>query len=122
MNDRKKLTEADLYQFTGSEHWYSRPQFESGVHRRREIRGRSWRRAYWLLDTIALAQRTEKKVASTRFQLWTLKVNADRTATLTCVNGTASRSTRRNLEFTDFPLPEIKFYFTNNTIYLPSEH
>jgi hypothetical protein len=28
----------------------------------------------------------------------------------------------QQLEFTDFPLDEISLWFTNNTIYLPSEH
>ena len=122
MSDSKTLTKADLYQFTGSEHWYihalnPKVVFTDGAKYVADHGG-----AYWLLDTIALAQRTEKKVASTRFQLWTLKVNADRTATLTCVKGDCKPVYTQELEFTDFPLAEIKFYFTNNTIYLPSEH
>ena len=43
--------------------------------------------AYWLLDEIALAQRYEKRVMAEEFQVWTLKVNADRTATLSCGDG-----------------------------------
>jgi hypothetical protein len=29
---------------------------------------------------------------------------------------------QKSIPFTDFPLPEISLWFTNNTIYLPSEH
>jgi hypothetical protein len=28
----------------------------------------------------------------------------------------------KEIEFTDFPLPEITLYFQNNTIFLPSEY
>jgi hypothetical protein len=40
--------------------------------------------AYWLLDEIAIIQPHEKVVAAEEFQVWTLKVRADRTPTLTC--------------------------------------
>jgi hypothetical protein len=43
-------------------------------------------------------------------------------ATLTCedVNGNAVYS--KAIKHTDFPLPEIALYFTNNVILLPSEN
>jgi hypothetical protein len=43
--------------------------------------------AYWLLDTIAICQRYEKSVSAEEFQVWKLKVNADRTACLVCDDG-----------------------------------
>ena len=40
--------------------------------------------------------------------------------------GLADRNGRivfeKAIEYTDFPLAEISLWFTNNTIYLPSEH
>ena len=46
----------------------------------------------------------------------------DRTATLVCEDGNGHAVYRKEIEFTDFPLPEVSLYFTNNTILLPSEY
>jgi hypothetical protein len=79
--------------------------------------------AYWLLDEIAFAQRGEKAVAAEEFQVWKLTVNLDQhTATLTCDDGNGRIVFEKPIPFTDFPLPEFSLWFTNNTIYLPSEH
>jgi len=110
----KTLTAADLNQFTGSYYWYQHP------HGAQYVAGTGG--AYWLLDEIALAQRYEKSVSGEEFQLWKLAVKADQTATLTCDDGNGNIVFSKLIEFTDFPLPEISFYFTNKTILLPSEY
>lgn len=122
MSDNKNLTEADLHQFTGSEHWYRHGLvrdilFTDGAKYLADKAG-----AYWLLDEIAFAQRGEKAVAAEEFQVWTLTVNADRTARLVCDDGNGNTVFEKPIPFTDFPLAGISLYFTNNTIYLPSEH
>jgi hypothetical protein len=78
--------------------------------------------AYWLLDEIALIQPYEKAVAAEPFQVWTLKVREDRTATLSCQDENCETVYSKEIEYTDFPLPEITLWFADNTIYLPSEH
>jgi hypothetical protein len=122
MQDTKKLTAADLRQFTGSEQWYRHALvrdvlFTDGAKYVADQAG-----AYWLLDEIALAQGYEKSVAGEEFQLWKLKVNSDHTATLTCEDGNGRAVYSKTIEYTDFPLPEIALYFTNKTILLPSEY
>jgi hypothetical protein len=122
MTDRKKFTEADLRNFTGSEHWYRHGLvrtilFTDGAKYVADEGG-----AYWLLDETALAQRYEKSVMAERFQVWTLKVNADRTATLSCGGDNNNAVFTKEISFTDFPADEITLCFANNTIYLPSEH
>lgn len=117
-----KLTADELNQFTGSEHWYRHGMvreilFTDGAKYVADKAG-----AYWLLDEIAFAQRGEKRVKAEEFQVWTLKVKPDRTATLTCEDGNGNAVFTKAIEFTDFPLAEISLWFTNNTIYLPSEH
>ena len=77
--------------------------------------------AYWLLDEIALAQRGNRVVAEA-FQVWKLAVNPDHTAVLTCDDGNGNVVFTKRIEFTDFPLPEVTLYFTDNTILLPSEY
>jgi hypothetical protein len=122
MNEVKTLTLADLSQFTGSEHWYRhginrKVVFTDGAKYVADHGG-----AYWLLDEIAIIQPYEPRVAAEKFQVWTLKVREDHTATLSCEDGNANIVFSKEIECTDFPLPEITLWFADNTIYLPSEH
>jgi hypothetical protein len=122
MQDTKKLNEADLRQFTGSEQWYRHGivrdvLFTDGAKYVADQAG-----AYWLLGEIALAQRYEKSVAGEEFQLWKLKVNPDHTATLACEDRNGRAIYSKAIEYTDFPLPEVALYFTSKTILLPSEY
>jgi hypothetical protein len=117
-----KLSEADLVHFTGSENWYRHGiarnvLFTDGAKYVADQGG-----AYWLLDEIALAQRGQKTVAAEEFQVWTLTVDADRTATLTCGDGNGKTVFEKRIGFTDFPAERITLWFENSTIYLPSEH
>ena len=118
---QKILTKSDLFQFTGSEHWYRhslarKVTYTDGAQYVAESGG-----AYWLLDEIALNQ-TDPKIAAEEFQVWRLKVNSDKTATLTCDDGNDNIVFTKPLQFTDFPLDEIAFYFTDNVILLPTEY
>ena len=117
-----KLSKDELRQFTGSEQWYRHGLarnilFTDGAKYVADQGG-----AYWLLDEIALAQRGDRRVAAEEFQVWRLRVKADRTATLTCKDGNGNVVSRKAIPFTDFPLDKIELWFANNTIYLPSEH
>jgi hypothetical protein len=122
MSNTKTLTDADLRQFTGTETWYRHPLnrkivYTEGVQYVAENGG-----AYWLLDEIALIQPHDRKVAAEPFQLWKLTVRTDRTATLACDDGNGNFVFTKELVYTDFPLDEIKLYFTDNPILLPSEY
>jgi hypothetical protein len=122
MSDTKTLTKADLNQFTGSEHWYRhalnrKVLFTGGAKYLADTGG-----AYWLLDEIALIQPYNKIIAAEEFQLWKLNVRPDRTATLSCEDGDGKTVFTKEIEYTDFPLPEITLYFQNDTIFLPSEY
>lgn len=122
MTMTKELTAGDLRQFTGSEQWYRHGivrdvLFTDGAKYVADQAG-----AYWLLDEIALAQRYDKNVAGEEFQVWTLNVNDDRTATLACDDGNGNVVYSKRVPFTDFPLDEISLYYCNKTILLPSEY
>jgi len=79
--------------------------------------------AYWLLHEIAFAQRFEKKITAKKFQVWTLTVNADRSATLVCENEDNNTVYSKALPpFTNFPAQGITLWCRNNVICLPSEH
>jgi hypothetical protein len=116
MAPTKPLSVAELSRFTGSENWHRHGLvrdvlFTNGAKYVADTGG-----AYWLLDEIALAQRFDKRVAAEEFQLWKLMVKDDRTANLTCDDGNGNIILSKRIPFTDFPLPEIALYFTNNTI------
>jgi hypothetical protein len=122
MTTATPLTQADLRQFTGSEHWYRhainrKVLYTDGAKYVAECAG-----AYWLLDEIALIQPHDKRIASEGFQLWKLRVRTDHTATLTCEDGNGKAVFTKAIRFTDFPLDEITLYFTDNVILLPSEY
>lgn len=118
---QKTLKKADLAQFTGSEQWYRhglarKVLYTDGAQYVAEAGG-----AYWLINEIAFGQ-AEPAIAAEEFQVWRLKVNPDQTAILTCEDGNDRVVFTKRLEFTDFPLEEIAFYFTDNTILLPTEY
>jgi hypothetical protein len=122
MTTTARLTERDLRQFTGSEHWYQHSlnrnvTYTDGAKHVADEGG-----AYWLLDTIAICQRHEKNVAAQGFQVWTLKVREDRSASLICDDGNDNIVYTQDIEFTDFPIEQITLWFSNGVIYLPSEH
>ena len=116
MSNTKTLTAKNLLQFSGSENWYRhslnrKVLYTDGAQYLAEQGG-----AYWLLDSIAIAQAHVKAVKAEEFQVWTLKVNSDSTALLTCDDGNNRIVYKQSIPFTDFPLPEVKLYFCNNVI------
>lgn len=122
MTKTKSLDPNILSQFTESEHWYrhglvSSITFADGAKYVADAAG-----AYWLLDEIALAQRSVNKVAAEEFQVWKLTVNADDSATLVCEDGNDNVVFTKAIPFTDFPKEGVTLRFANNVIYLPSEH
>ena len=109
-----------LAQFTGTEHYYRHNllrsiRYTDGVKYVAETGG-----AYWLIDIIASVQ-LDPKVRNEEFQVWKLTVNDNR-GFVTCEDGNGHEVYRQMITWTDFPLPEIKFYLTNNVILLPSEY
>ena len=125
MSDTPKLpltAEILSVHFTGTETWHRHAlvrsvQFTDGAKYVADAG-----EAYWLLDEIAFAQKSRKAVARERFQHWKLTVADDRTARLVCEDGNGRRVFTKRIAFTDFPLPEVRFFFENDTILLPSEH
>jgi len=117
----KTLKAEDLDQFIGSEHWYQHGlvrtiTYTDGAKYVADEGG-----AYWLLDEIVLAQKFNARTKTEPFQVWRLVVS-DREGTLTCDDGNGNIVYTKPIPFTDFPLPEIKLYFADNVILLPSEY
>jgi len=119
--NQKTLTKANLAYFTGSEQWYRHGLARNVLYTEGAQYVAEHGGAYWLIDEIAFGQ-TEPAVAAEEFQVWRLAVNPDQTAILTCDDGNNRVVFTKQIEYTDFPLTKIRFYFTNSTILLPNEY
>ena len=113
----------DLNQFTGTENWYRTLLFgdylyTDGVKYVAEEGG-----AYWLIDKIFACTAHIEKLKSEEFLVWELiRNNKSEGAKVICTDGNCNELYSEEIEFTDFPLRSIKFYFTNNVLLLPSEY
>lgn len=121
MTDTPKLSVYALGQFSGSDHFVRHALVRSVLYTEGVAYLAETGAAYWLVDEIALAQR-HAHVQRESFQLWILRVGAQRSATLTCDDGDGRIVHTIAIASTDFPLDEVKLYFCNNVLMLPSEY
>lgn len=102
-------------------HWTGRIRYSQAVHYLAEVAG-----CHWLVDLIASHQPSVlRKVAKARdrdFQVWTLLVMGDKTASAICDNGNGLRYKRQYIPFTDFPLDTVKLYVADGVLMLPGEY
>jgi hypothetical protein len=78
--------------------------------------------AYWLIDEIAFAQKHAPKLRNEDFQNWELVVSAGCSAVLVCDDGNGHRLYAKQIGWSDFPAPGVRFYFCNDRLLLPSDH
>jgi hypothetical protein len=119
MDNPNKLIH-DLKQFTGTEQYYKNPLFPDyvytdGIKYLAEKAG-----AYWLIDYIFIYQ-SELDLSCEPFQVWKFKV-VESKGKVIVEDGNKKILKEYNLEFTDFPLPEIELWFTDRTLLLTSEY
>jgi hypothetical protein len=68
-----------------------------------------------------MSAQVDKKVKAEGFQIWTLTVTGN-SAVVTCKGDTSWPVVyRQKIGYTDFPEGELKMYFENGTLCLPSE-
>ena len=98
------ITSNELSQFYGTEKWY-RTQ-NRRILATDGIKYLCDNGAGWLVDAV-LSYQPEllKRTRCQEFQLWTLKVKADKTAVLTCQeDSNLPNLVEQKIEYTDFPL------------------
>jgi len=121
--------QSELVHFTGSETIYrhalnARVNYTEGV---RFFARNAGGGAYWLLDILATQPEILNGVKEHSFCIAMLKVE-DSKAVLTVARDYSENTGfqdvvyRREIEYTDCPPGEWKFYFTGNTILLPREY
>lgn len=113
-----ELIRASLAEYCGTEQYYRSLNFvyTDGVKAMAELCG-----AYWLIDLIASWQ-VEKRVRTKPFQVWELTVQDDRGSLTMREDGGEPILAHQHIEYTDFPLGEIKFYVASGVLMLPSEY
>jgi len=109
-----------LEQFIGTEHWYRHftgITYTDGIKYLADKTG-----SHWLIDLVASYQ-CKKKYREQPFQVWILTVNKkDNTAVVRAEDGNGNVIGTQKISYTDFPLPEIKLFFTDNVLMLTSEY
>ena len=112
-----------LRNFTGTEHY----------HQHRTEDGKSMlltdgvkylaeqAQCYWLLDMVQSYQ-IRKDIADTLLQVWILKKHGECDWTLHCTDGNYTVLARQDIQYSDFPLDEIKLYFSDLVLMLVSEY
>jgi hypothetical protein len=78
---------------------------------------------YWLIEAI-FSHQCNSKAQADEFQVWTLVVDqSTNDAVLTMSDGKRSKTIiEQKIEYTDFPLAKVEFWFVAHALYLRSEH
>lgn len=116
-----QLTRQNLRNFTGSDRSVYNPLFRRFSYTQ-GVKFVSDNGAAWLIVDILSHLIHNKKVNREDFVNITLKVNMDRTTILTFEDGNDNILDQQVYPMTDFPLPEIQFFATNNMLLLTSEY
>ena len=115
---KEREIRAGLSQFIGTLNYYRHftgIKFTDGIKFLADKCG-----CYWLLDVVCSYQHKLKNV---KFQIWSIKVNDDKSALVSMSEDTGQRiAVKQELEFTDFPLKEYEFYLIEGVILLKSEY
>ena len=77
--------------------------------------------AYWLFDLI-ISWQLKTKVQEAPFQVWKLAKQNDETWLCQCEDGNNNVLAFQRIEFSDFPLDEIKIWVVDGVALLPSEY
>jgi hypothetical protein len=117
----RQLSAAAVRQCSGSAHWH-RHRLNPDVRYTDGAKHIAQVGAYWLLDSIALAQLCDRRVAAAEFQVWKLAVHYDRSALLTCEDNSYRVVFRYRMSHSDFPKPGVTLWFSNGVIFLPNEY
>jgi len=126
-NEKAGLRPEDLARFTGSTEFYG-TMFPGIIYTEGMQYVAEAGAAYWLIDAIGSWLRTQPTLREHGIIFWKL-TRQERGAVLEGFHDADEPITglRQEIEYTDFPLPEIAVWAAVNhlggwTLYLPSEH
>lgn len=111
--------QSDLSQFIGTEHWWRHPlvagmTYTDGV---RYFADKA--KAWWFVDDTIIEFAGKQRMSG--FLAITLKVENEK-ATITITNGDGEVNATKQVDYTDCPAGEYKFFFTGDVLMLTSEY
>lgn len=116
------ITSAALSQFYGSEEWYFNRLFRN-INYTQGVKYLSDNGAAWLITDILSVLSSEKKVKAEEFVCIILEVDVEKhTGVMTITDGDEKKVYERKYEYTDFPLPLMKFFAVDKRLMLTSEY
>ena len=77
--------------------------------------------AYWLFDAI-LSHQVTNIISKHSFQVWRLKQQESKTWKLSCEDGNKKVLIVQDIEYSDFPIPEITIWLVDGVAMLPTEY
>lgn len=114
----KKITAQALGHFTGSEEFYR----YSVLTMTEGVKFLCDNGAAWIVD-IVLSYQYDPKIQAEEFQVWKLKVNLQEgTGVVTMDDGNDNVLVTQEIPYTDFPLKELKLYYTDHILMIASEY
>jgi len=123
------FTEADLEQFTGTEHYYRSSLLFPGIVHTDGVQHIAQRSGAWMID-VMVSHQTNPKVHNEEIQLWEFQVNDQSECKAICTGEADEPLVIQDIPYTDLPFT-VKFIFQLGSldmvtpawvIMLPSEY
>jgi hypothetical protein len=115
------ITQDALDQFTGSGEFYRHPVIKRILWTEGVQYLVANAECFWLVDEIVFRQ-VHWPVRREKFQAWKLTVNNDSSAVLTCETGNGDRVHLHKIDYTEFPMKEVRLWLSGNVLMLPTEY
>lgn len=113
----------ELGYYTGCEQPYKHPLFKNLIYTDGVKYLATEAQAYWLLDIIGSILNKIKKHSFVTLKLSVYRLaNGTTKAIFTADDGNGEIFYHQFIEYTDFPLDDIKLFYTNDILLLPSEY
>jgi hypothetical protein len=113
---------ARLQSFSGSERLYSHKILNSKINFTDGVKyvveeGH----AFWILELL-LSYQWQTKFSKESFQCWTLLKNRDESWRMTCTDGRDKLLCSQHIQYSDFPLENLRLWLIDGVCMLPSEY
>jgi hypothetical protein len=114
------ITASQLAQYYGSEQFFFNPLFRS-IKYTEGVKYLSDNGAAWLITDILAVLKGDRKVKAEEFVSICFTVK-DRAGVILMTDGNDKELYKQLVEYTDFPIAEVKMFYTSGVLMLSSEY